>query len=379
MVDWTQFSDCYYLAILIRALTEAIAAKAPPSTHAFDGFEDDGGDDEGFHNACLEEIDRYRRMDEWIPSHQNVLSTTALDCRRILVQAGVIPLRLADFLQYTPDGTSEYLRLCAFANLTELGLMGRDKILRWFLFVTYTDPSPYIRDQMLRIFNRVLGSSAIGEHLEAAKAQEAITDGLVIEQETTTEARKAEIARKQTIEGASNALRLELSRKEVLKTELWHAVTSPTISLPQMGDLLDICDLLYTPETSMVVGLKYPRYWKCTKVGKGKLQFSRTSRIRTMPLPQRRIQAPSPGIKRENSNSSKMAPPSTQRPQLILKLGGKKRTMSSNSGPPTPAPLESVTQSPVSANTQGEEMRPKIKPIKLKLKPPTAGSPPPSS
>ena len=369
-----------------------MASKALPSTNALDGFEDDGGDDLHFHNACLEEIDRYRRMDEWIPSHHNVLSTTALECRRILMQAGIISINLADFLQYTSEGTSEYLRLCAFTNLMDLGMLSKDKILRWFLFVLSTDPSPFTREHLQRLFGQFLGSIAVGEHLETAKAQEAIQDGLVIEQETTTEARKAELARKQTIEGATTALKSELSSKEVLKTEIWNAVTSPTISLNHMGDLLEICDLLYNPETSMVVSLKYPHYWSCTKIGKGKLRFSRTSRIRTAPQPHLQQQhsqqqppppsniypwAPSPSpIKRENSNSSStaMAPPPPQRQPLILKLG--KRTPTAT-GPPTPAPLESIPPTPASSTPTEEGSKPQK--IKLKFKVPGAGSPPPSA
>lgn len=357
----------------MRALAGAIAARPPPPTHAGDGFEDENEDDEQFHNACLDEIDRYRRMDEWIPSYQNILSTTALDCRRILAKVRVVDARPAEFLQYTPDGTSEYLRLNAFENLIHLGFARKDKILRWLMFVLGTDPSPHVRNHLLRMFGQFLGSTAIGEHLEAAKAQEAIQDGLVIEQETTTEARRADLARKQTIEGALNALRSELSSNTTLKIEIWNAVASPTLSLHQMGDLLDFCDLLYTPETSMILHLKYPRYWKCTKVGKGNLHFSRTSHIRTTPMQQRLApRTQSPNIKRENSNSSTTMPPPPQHPPLKLKFGGHKK-LSVPRGPPTPTPVESIPSSPA-PSAQGEAPKQKVM---LKLKVGGASSPPP--
>ena len=44
-----------------------------------------------------------------------------------------------------------------------------------------------------------------------------------------------------------------------------------------MGELLDVCELLCTPETSAVVVLRYPRHWKCRKIGKGRLLFTRFS------------------------------------------------------------------------------------------------------
>ncbi|KAK4691263.1 transcription initiation factor TFIID subunit 2, partial [Lecanoromycetidae sp. Uapishka_2] len=309
-----EFSDCHYLATLMKALAEALAVRPPPRTITFDDFDhDDGGDDDHFHNSCLEEIDRYRRMDEWIPSYHNVLSTTALDCKKILSKAGSIKHEPADYLQYTADGTSPYLRLSAFSNLMTLGAFKTDAILRWFLFVLSTDPSPYIRNNLLEIFNRTLGSIAIGEHLAPVQAtQPDAAGGLTIEQESSTEARQLDLARKKTILGALNALKDELSSNEVLKTELWNAITSPTLSLHRMGDLLEICDLLYTPETKLIVALKYPRYWKCTKVGKGKLLFKHSDRIRTKQIakPQRPIPTVSPAappptqpaIKRENSS-----------------------------------------------------------------------------
>lgn len=331
----------------MRALAEALAAKPPQKTNAFEDFDhDDGGDDDHFHNACLEEIDRYRRMDEWIPSYHNVLSTTALDCKRLLAKAGTIQYKPADFLQYTADGTSPFLRLNAFTNLMSMGSFQNDAILRWFLFVLSTDPSPYIRHHLLEITNHTLGAIAIGEHLELLLAtQSEAAGGLTIEQESSTEARQLDLARKQTIHGALNALRDELASNETLKTELWTAITSPTLSLYQMGDLLEICDLLYTPETKLIIALRYPRYWTCTKVGKGKMLFKHSNRFRTkqMTKPQQRplLTAPSqpspstayPAIKRENSGGSPMPPPKA--PKLIFKT---KPAMSASPGPGTPNP-----------------------------------------
>ena len=348
----------------MKALAEALAARPPPAERAFDDFEDDG-DNEIFHNACLDEIDRYRRIDEWIPSYNNILSTTALDCKRILAKAGIIDTRSADFLQYTPDGTSDYLRLNAFGNLMTLGTIKNDAILRWFLFVLGTDPSPYVRENMLRIFERTLGATAIGEHLETAKAQVAQQDGLVIEQESSTEARQADLARKQTIQGALNALRDELSANTVLKTELWSAITSPALSLQQMGDLLDLCELLYTPVTSMVVVLKYPRYWTCKKVGKGKVLFSHSHRIRTTLLPKRQMplqpQIPQhPTLSRENTIAA-----NTMQPPLKLKFAvPKKPTLQSA---PSTSSVESAPTS-LEGSVGGEAPKPRLKLSFSKLK-----------
>ena len=363
----------------MKALAEALAVKPPRNINAFEAFEDDG-DDEHFQSACIEEIDRYRRIDEWIPSYHNILSTTALDCKRILAKAGVLKPSPAEFLEYTPEETSDHLRLNAFENLMGLGFANHDAILRWFLFVLGNDPSPFVRDNMLRILGKTLGSIAIGEHLEAAKAQAAQHDGLVIEQEASTEARQLDIARKQTVEGALNALKDEMSSNLVLKTEIWNAITSPALTIRQLGELLDICDILYTPETSMTVRLRYPRYWTCSKIGKGKLLFAPSSRVRTTLIPKQRPMltiappAPPPNIKRENSiPGPPMAPPLSAIPPLKLKLGGPKKP-----------PLQGLTTIPTSVEPmpptpggESQEGPPKLK-IKFKgLKATAAGNPAP--
>ena len=350
----------------MRALAEALASKPPFSANDLDDFEDNGGDDQSFLDACLEEIDRHRRIDEWIPSYHNVISTTALDCKRLLGKSGIIQAKPADFLQYTPDGTSDHLRLGAFSNVMALGFVKNDAILRWFLFVLGTDPSPYIRENMLRIFGKALGALAVGEHSEIAKEQAAQLDSLVIEQEATTEARQADIARKQTVEGALNALKNELSANQVLKTELWKAIESTTLSLHQLGELLEICGWLYEPDPKIVVVLPYPRYYECKNLGKGKLLFTRSSRVRTR-IPQRKpIAAPSqPSLKRENSN-----PSNNTQPPLKLTFKPKKPPLQSTGLASSVTSVESIPPSPV---VEGEVAKPKLK-IKFKVGGGAAGS-----
>ena len=343
----------------MAGLAESLASKAPFPANDPDDLEDSGGDNENFLNACLEEIDRHQRMDEWIPSYHNILSITALDCKRSLAKAGIIKTKPAVFLQYTSDGASEYLRLGAFSNVMALGLTKNDAILRWFLFVLGTDPSIFIRENMLRIFGRTLGAVAVGEHLDVAKDQAAQLDGLIIEQESTTEARQADLARKQTVEGALNALKDELSGNLVLKKELWRAIESPTLSLRQLGELLEICDWLYEPDSKIVVVLRYPRYWELKNLGKGKLLFSRTSRVRaTIPKPKIVVAHTQPIIKRENSIPN----PGMQPPRKLM-VKPPKPPLQSTASASSVTRVESVPQSPV---PEGESAKPKLK-LKFKV------------
>lgn len=368
------------------SLAEAMSTKpAPVENH--DYMTDDDGDDLHFHTACLEEIDRYRRIDEWIPSYTNVLSRTALDCKSRLSQAGAAILDLTDFLQYTRDGTADELRLSAFANLIKVGILNNASCLRWFLVVLGTDPSPYMRQNMLSLFGQMLGSVAIGDgsKAEPTKAEQ---DGLTIEQETTTDARKAEINRKQHVPDAIQALIDEIGTNEALKRGLWAAVTSPAVSLREMADLLEICGQLYQAVKSLIVVLKYPSYWKCTHIGKvripfvspfvesyeagsiayslvlqGKLHFSRSSHFRTAPLPpqpqptvgaalpvhinhantfevrENGISAPLPTMPPPKRSFS-LKPPKKETPSLPSGASSLSSSSSSSQPAPAPAPVE---------------------------------------
>ena len=212
---------------------------------------------------------------------------------------------------------------------------------------------------MLRIFGKTLGALAVGEHLEIAKEQAAQLESLVIEQESTTEARQADLARKQTVEGSLNALRGEVSADLVLQKELWKAIESPTLYLRQLGELLDICSWLYEPDPKIIIVLKYPRYWGCKHLGKGKLLFTRTTRIRTT-IPKRQPVAapPQPPIKRENSNLN-----NSMQPPLRITFKPKKPPLQNMAPPSSVTSVENVPPSPI---VEGENAKPKLK-IKFKV------------
>lgn len=305
----------------MSALAESLIPNNEPSGYSFNPEDEDEEDETRFHNICIGEIERYRRMDEWIPSYQNLYSVTALECKRRLAQGKVIPTRVTDFLQYTRQGTFDPLRLAAFTNMVELGLLKNDAVLEWFLSVLGSDPSPFVRQRMQRLFGKGLAIVAIGE--STSKDVPPQQNGLIIEQESSTESRQADLARKQSVSGALTALKQEIGSNAVLKKALWDAVTSPEITLSEMRDILDICGLLYEPITSMIVALKYPRYWKVENLGhvrvptfpakmnsadccQGKLKFSWTDKIRTKPIPKLQWPPPpyAPASKRDDSSGS---------------------------------------------------------------------------
>ncbi|KAL9606039.1 MAG: hypothetical protein Q9179_000772 [Wetmoreana sp. 5 TL-2023] len=377
-----EYADSHYLAILMEALSEAMASKPPPGGD-FDNefaFPENDGDDLRFHRSCLEEIDRYRRTDEWLPSHHNILSRTALDSTRILSLANVVETNPANLIQYTRDGTADELRLNAFDNLLQMGLFNHNAVLRWFLFALGTDPSPFFRANASHLFGRFLGGLAIGQKSEERPVEK---DALIIEQEDSTLARKADLARRKTVQGALAALKGEVQANETLKRGLWTAISSSAISFRELKGLLDICSWVYDSESSMVVVLKYPRYWQCNKIGKGKLRFSQTSRIRTKPMAKRLpptapLQQPvpsaqsSPTIKREDSGSTAtvMAPPAPPTQQRKPLFKPPRRPSEVSEASMREGGTSARTSPTITTPTEGE--KPKLK-IKLKIGAPKTG------
>ena len=82
----------------MTCLTDSLVASVihPDSFRTADGYEDDDTlemirADDVFKKEAVNELERYRRIDEWIASYQNVYSVTAMSCMQKLQQVGIIP------------------------------------------------------------------------------------------------------------------------------------------------------------------------------------------------------------------------------------------------------------------------------------------------
>ena len=304
----------------MTALSESLCSFGPQNFDEID-TNTHNGDNSQFQKSCLDEIDRYRRIDEWIPSYHNVLSTTALDCKRRLAKAGLISTSPAEFLLYTREGCYEELRINAFSNVIELGLFVIPLVTKWFLYALGSDPSPRVRHCLVNLLGRALGLIAIGEANTVPELQQSShqqQNGLIIEQESSTEARAADIARRQTVAGALAALKRDIAPNAVFEAALWEAIKSPVITINELGQLLEVCSVLYEADSAMLLILKYPRYWTCRNQGRGRLTFYPTGRVRTTMTPKRAGRRKSPPVvpnpskpKREDSYSNSPNPPRT--------------------------------------------------------------------
>ncbi|PYH47668.1 transcription initiation factor TFIID subunit TAF2 [Aspergillus saccharolyticus JOP 1030-1] len=278
-----EYSDNFYVATLMESLCHAMLGKAESRMDDMDDFDMDRvletQAEDQLEKDAIAEIDRYRRMDEWSSSFQNIYSRAALRCQVQLMKANILSLDLMQFLPYTRAATYDLLRLDAFECLVELDLFRSPELLRWFIFTMSNDSSALIRRRLHGLFGKALAPVAFGRDMNQEQAANA--DNLIIEQESSTEVRQADLARRQTVTGALGALKNELSGDQVLKESLWAACNSPYIGALELSEFNDLCRVLYDAVTSRMVVLKYPRYWAVKHLGKGRLHFFRSSKIRT--------------------------------------------------------------------------------------------------
>ncbi|OJJ46069.1 hypothetical protein ASPZODRAFT_67245 [Penicilliopsis zonata CBS 506.65] len=320
-----EYSDNFYVATLMESLCDALLGRTESRTDDISDFSMEAvlefQAEEQLEKDAIAEIDRYRRMDEWSSSFQNLYTRAALRCQRRLMDAKMMENDIMQFLPYTRMGTYDLLRLDAFECLIEFDIFKVPEVLRWFIFTMSTDPSTWLRRQLHILFGRALAPVAFGEGTtDQTTAQQG---GLIIEQESSTEVRQADLARRQTVTGALDALKKELAGNVTLKESLWAACNSPSVGLLELSELTDLCKVLYAAIVSVQVALKYPRYWKVRHTGKGKLHFYRSDRIRTTLTPGKDSTVASTKRKRDEQG---MPPPA---PRITFKQ--------SKLGPSTPS------------------------------------------
>jgi transcription initiation factor TFIID subunit 2 len=279
------FSDAHYVSKLMTALCTAVAAR-PRRENDNDGLTYDARQEQiETHNLeqdSLAEIDRYRRMDEWTDSYQNLYSRTALDCQSMLGRSGLGTFQPMHFLQYTRPGNFDMLRATAYKIMTGINIFDSPSVLKFVLQSMATDPSPWLRSQIREGFGKAIATHAIGSGpaiiMELDQTQETgdsvtVQEGEEAKKRADEEARKRknDIARRQTLDGENGALeslKRELGPNEPLRKAIWSAMSQPSIHLSGLQELLVFCQILYDEVNELTVTLEYPRYWKVDLIGR---------------------------------------------------------------------------------------------------------------
>ncbi|KAI3324484.1 hypothetical protein HD806DRAFT_492742 [Xylariaceae sp. AK1471] len=278
------YSDQFYICRLIKAVAlcqipdeKKVKSHMDMSLSFGDGDDEDeimaeakDTEPEEFRDLALDEIERYRRRDEYAPSFQNCFTVAALDALCRLMKADVIPPNPLTFVQYLQDKTCDVVRIKACESLVELGLLDKPEFLRFFFSLISTDPSPFVRDQLFKVLCRGLASIAIGERPDPRKqAPQPVKEGLdlVVEQENSImEERQKAKARKVDLTAALAALREQTEDDEELQEAIWQALDSPVLTVAERVNLLEICALLIDDDPSLVMKFKFPETWSAERV-----------------------------------------------------------------------------------------------------------------
>ncbi|CBX95235.1 hypothetical protein LEMA_P023870.1 [Plenodomus lingam JN3] len=332
------YSDDHYISTLMRCLADCLISS---KNNNDDLSPAEWAAEQRFQEKAIGELTRYQRLDEWIPTYQNIYTTTALECATKLTLNRVTPFKPSEFLQYAQLGNADNVRLKAWECLVRLGLFRKDSVLRFMIHELRSDPSPYFRKQLLRIFGVAVGQIATGDVWMPEKTTGGSSDTLVVEDAGNLE--RASALARQNLEGALRELKSDLKDNQTLRLAIESALQSTTLSTSDMSELVDFCDMVFDhlKQNRLLVKLKYPRYWKAEHLGKGNVRFSKTDKIRMKPM--RPFQPPEPA----RSVEPVVLPPPPRPvplPKLSLKLGGIKMKPAAASPAASP-PI--VTDSPL--------------------------------
>jgi transcription initiation factor TFIID subunit 2 len=339
------YSDDHYMSTLMRCLAETLTSSK--SNSGAELGHEEWVQEQEFTSKAIGELTRHQRLDEWIPTYQNVYTTTALDCALKLVMSRVTPFKPTEFLQYAQLGNADNVRLRAWECLIRLGMIRKDTVLRFLVHEIRSDPSPYFRKQLLRILGIAIGQIATGDVWAPEKTVETSADTLVVDNEASNNERASALAR-QNLNGALRGLKQDLQGHRTLRMVLEEALKSTVLSTSDMSELLDICHMIFDNQkvNKLSIKLQLPRYWTVNNLGKGVLQFKHTKKFRWKPKGPitAEVPAPAPPSQPAKGPTAPAARPTTGLPKLSLKFGNKNKSATS---PPPTADARSRQQSMV--------------------------------
>ncbi|EGS17378.1 uncharacterized protein CTHT_0067030 [Thermochaetoides thermophila DSM 1495] len=397
-----EYSDHFYICKLLQALTTSIIPeKYTGETDLLSSLRSDDpveSELKDFIKAVLDEIEKYRRKDEWELTWHNIWTTTTLDCKMRLMKARVIPVEPIEFVRYLQDENLDLIRIKAHECLVELGLLARPCILRLFLADMTSCPSPFVRDRLFKIFCRGLAAIALGESSISQPRQEDVVkhdDGdLILEAgESEIRQRKLDATRNQSIQQTIAALKDELKDNMELQDAMWKAIESPWLSAREKHQLLTVCSAMWEPDDSLLMTFNYPKIWKCTRevVVNGKAGVNRkscivrfTTHYRTEPRNKRPFDFISSGSVAGQPSAADNKPPEPKR----IRISRPSISLPSGSVPPTPSTAQRKDSISVSiirpappptptAGTPADSIA--VQPLQRVSSAPLAASPPPMS
>lgn len=257
------FSDSFYVCNLITAIVNSL------SNNNFEPSLDEGDfETDTFVSKATDEIERCLRMDGWLPSVHNMITTTAIQQKERLWVRGYLPVKFEELIQYTKPGNYCEVRVSAFQSLLNLGGIYNKAVVHYLFSTIIFDNFEFVKFGLVQALGNTLGRLALrGDYKPRHKKSVKNGGGsfLVVEEDSTvTKDVRHDLQARATLEGALEMLRKQLDQNITLKRELWNAVMSKRPGLVNKSRLLNMCAAIVLPRDSYIVKLKMPRVIRLT-------------------------------------------------------------------------------------------------------------------
>lgn len=270
-----QFLDCYFVSNLLKSLTNCFINKNNSYINKLflkTKNSNSNSKEEIFYTKFLEILDRYHKLDEWIPSYKNIISITCIQQKIKLTLNGFSCISIEDLLYYTLDSYSINIRIEAFLGIFILGGLKNTNILRYFFYTYFfNNQNPYFKTKLINAFFNSICIAAIdgiplniddSEFISEKsdnynKVNIKNTSNMVIIDDDSNSKFVSKINKnlKKTIENVIKSLRLNYAIGKGLQKVFWYFIHLTLLSIYEKRELYCMCEILFEKIDSFTVTL----------------------------------------------------------------------------------------------------------------------------
>ncbi|KZO96454.1 hypothetical protein CALVIDRAFT_514798 [Calocera viscosa TUFC12733] len=237
-----QYSDARYLSTVIVALGGSLVPGVPPERGILTGTEGPAPlaeDDVKILQEAVQEVDRYRLRDQYVPTQHNVVTTAALEFKLMLMLGGLIPTEGNFFLEYTREENSTPVRIAAFDALLVMKWHLRPALIRYFFSIINGDPSRTVRRHVARAMVESLGIMYQVGELAAGHKKEP----LLVEEDGTPKKK----SKSSEASGMARALRKELQKSATFRECILPGMQNTAADQEVRWCMIQLAEFFYKP------------------------------------------------------------------------------------------------------------------------------------
>ncbi|KAK0545629.1 hypothetical protein OC861_005196 [Tilletia horrida] len=250
-----RYSDDHFVAGVVNALANSFVPVESPIHRRFIKAEEDpdAAGDESLLKEALDEVERLRELDVFIPSYHSVITIAALDWFSSMMMANIIPVDLQLFLNYTGQNQATPVREVAFASLLLMKGLHHKIVTPYLLAVLREDPSRHLRRSLARGICESLAvelaCGEFGDSTECPPQMPAVEEGDAEEREMIKQAAELAAEKEYKAQTDSNfrTLRREIGRSAAVRDGFLGALLAPVPDTEVRWALIKVAEMLFKP------------------------------------------------------------------------------------------------------------------------------------